>query len=106
VGPLFFDPQGADSTSWIIRFKNAVYRNWIVPQDTLANAKGHVDFEFVVDGNGSLSALRKLRSTVPIQLEEAAENALRRSQFAVLPPDYPEKSVRMRVTFFYKEQLH
>ncbi len=31
MGPLFFDPQGADFTEWIQRFKNEVYRNWIPP---------------------------------------------------------------------------
>ena len=35
MGPLFFDPEGADFTGWINHFKNEVYRNWIVPQAVL-----------------------------------------------------------------------
>ena len=32
MGGLMFDPQGADFTVWVNRFKNEVYRNWIVPE--------------------------------------------------------------------------
>ena len=35
MGPLFFDPEGADFTAWINHCKNEVYRNWIVPQPAL-----------------------------------------------------------------------
>ena len=35
MGPLFFDPEGADFTVWINHFKNEVYRNWLVPQAVL-----------------------------------------------------------------------
>jgi hypothetical protein len=43
-------------------FKNRVYRNWIIPQPVALGAiKGHVDFQFTVERNGSMSALRMLR---------------------------------------------
>jgi len=60
MGPLFFDPQGADFTSWINQFKNEVYRNWIVPQAALLGFRGHVDLEFSVERDGTLANLRML----------------------------------------------
>ena len=53
ISGLFFDPAGADFTEWINRFKNEVYRNWILPQPALMGFKGHVAFEFTVERDGS-----------------------------------------------------
>jgi hypothetical protein len=47
-------PPGADFTLWINTFKNEVYRNWIVPLEALGSRR-HVDFEFIVNRNGSIS---------------------------------------------------
>ena len=59
---LNFDPQGADFKHWVNRFKDEVYRNWIVPQKALfGGVSGHADLEFTVERNGSLSALRLLK---------------------------------------------
>ena len=56
MGPLFFDPQGADFTAWINHFKNEVYRNWIVPQAVLFGfAAATCDFEFTVERDGRLT---------------------------------------------------
>jgi TonB family protein len=100
---LFFDPQGADFTSWLNHFKNEVYRNWIISQAALSSA-GHVNLEMTVERDGSMSALRMLSSTAsPIQ-DEAAHTALQSSRFAALPEDYTGARVTMQVTFFYKER--
>src|SRR5689334_402397 len=40
MGPLFFDPQGADFTEWVQRFKNEVYRNWILPPSATLGVGG------------------------------------------------------------------
>jgi TonB family protein len=32
MGPLAFDPEGADFTPWINHFKEEIYRNWILPR--------------------------------------------------------------------------
>src|SRR6185369_432657 len=53
MGPLFFDPEGADFTGWLNHFKNEVYRNWIVPQAVMFGYHGHVDIEFWVERDGS-----------------------------------------------------
>ena len=58
MGALFFDPEGADFTAWINHFKNEVYRNWIVPQPALMGFRGHVDIEFMVERDGTISSLR------------------------------------------------
>ena len=100
---LYFDPQGADFTLWINTFKNEVYRNWIVPQAALFGFRGHVDFEFTVERNGSMSALRMLKSSGTTSLDRAAQNALTGSRWMPLPDDYGPPRVTMQVTFFYNE---
>jgi len=106
LGGLFFDPQGADFTLWINHFKNEVYRNWIVPQPALMGFKGHVDFEFTVERDGSLSALRMLKSSGTPAMDRAAQNALQGSRFLALPSDYGPASVTIQVSFFYNEGPH
>ena len=104
VGGLYFDPQGADFTLWINRFKDEVYRNWIVPQAALFGAaRGHVDFEFTVERDGSMSALRLVKSSGTVSLDRAAQNALSSSRLLALPDDYGPPRVTMTVTFFYNE---
>jgi TonB family protein len=100
---LFFDPQGADFTLWVNHFKNEVYRNWIVPQPALMGFKGHVDFEFTVERDGSLSALRMLKSSGTSAMDRAAHNALQNSRFLALPSDYGPERITMQVSFFYNE---
>ena len=104
MGGLYFDPQGADFTLWINRFKDEVYRNWIVPQAALFGAaRGHVDFEFTVERDGSVSALRLLKSSGTTSLDRAAQNALSSSRLLPLPDDYGPPRVTMTVSFFYNE---
>jgi protein TonB len=100
---LYFDPQGADFTLWINTFKNEVYRNWIVPQTALFGFRGHVDFEFTVERNGSMSGLRLLKSSGTASLDRAAQNALSASRWLPLPDDYGPPRVTMQVSFFYNE---
>jgi TonB family protein len=104
LGGLYFDPQGADFTLWINRFKDEVYRNWIVPQAALFGAsRGHVDFEFVVERDGSMSSLRLVKSSGTASLDRAAQNALSSSRLLPLPDDYGPPRVTMYVSFYYNE---
>jgi TonB family protein len=103
MGPLFFDPMGADFTLWINHFKNEVYRNWIMPQPALMGMRGHVDIEFTVERDGSLSQCRILTSSTNPALDKAAKNALESGRFLPLPDDYGPPSVTMRASFFYNE---
>ena len=88
MGPLFFDPEGADFTLWINHFKNEIYRNWIVPQAALLGFRGHVDIEFTVERDGSMKDLRVLKSSGTPALDRAAQNALLGSRFLPLPSDF------------------
>src|SRR5688572_9776279 len=104
MGPLFFDPEGADFTAWINHFKNEVYRNWVVPQSALMGAvRGHVDFEFSVLRDGTLAEVRLLKSSGTPALDRAAGNALIGSRYLALPSDYRPARVTMQVSFFYGE---
>jgi periplasmic protein TonB len=101
MGPLFFDPQGADFTAWINHFKNEVYRNWIVPPSVALGARGHVDLEFRVERDGRLSGLRLIKSSGTPALDRAARNALLGSRFLPLPDDFRPAQVAMQVSFYY-----
>ncbi len=104
MGALSFDPQGADFTLWINRFKDEVYRNWTIPNNALFGAsRGHVDFEFVVERDGRMSSLRMEKSSGTASLDRAAEFALRGSQLLPLPDDYGPARVTMHVSFHYND---
>jgi len=103
MGPLFFDPEGADFTAWINQFKNEVYRNWIVPQAALLGFRGHVDLEFSVERDGTLTDLKMLKSSGTPALDRAAANALMGSRLLPLPRDFGPPRVTMQVTFFYNQ---
>jgi protein TonB len=102
MGPLFFDPQGADFTQWVQRFKNEVYRNWILPPSAaLGIGGGEVDFEFVVDRSGRMTDVRMLDSSGTTSLDRAARNALLASLLLPLPADFAPPTVTMKVGFVY-----
>jgi protein TonB len=103
MGPLFFDPEGADFTAWMNHFKNEVYRNWIVPQPALLGFRGHVDIEFVVERDGRISSLKVLKSTGTPALDRAAQNALLGSRLLPLPADYGPARITMQGGFYYNE---
>ena len=101
VAGLHFDPRGADFTIWVNDFKNQVYRNWNVPQAAYLGYRGHVDFEFTIERDGSMSALQMLESSGTSSLDRAARNSLTASRFMSLPNDYDPPRVTMRVVFHY-----
>jgi TonB family protein len=101
MGPLAFDPQGADFTAWINHFKNEIYRNWIVPKPAEFGFRGHVDFEFTVERDGTITGLHVILPSGTTALDRAAQNALIGSRFLPLPSDFGPPRVTMRVSFFY-----
>jgi TonB family protein len=105
MGPLNFDPQGADFTLWINRFKDEVYRHWIIPNNALFGAsRGHVDFEFTVERDGKMSSWRMLKSSGTPSLDKAAEYALTGSMLLPLPDDFGPPRVTMQVSFHYNDE--
>ncbi len=104
IAGLNFDPQGADFTLWVNRFKDEVYRNWVPPEAAmLGMARGHVDFEFVVERDGTMSSLRLIKSSGTPSLDKAAQYALSSSRLLPLPDDYGPPRVTMQVSFYYNE---
>lgn len=101
MGPLFFDPEGADFTRWINHFKSEVYRNWIIPEPARLGVRGQVGIEFTVERGGKITRITMLSSSGMTALDRAASNALQGSDLLPLPDDYPAGSVTMRVTFVY-----
>jgi TonB family protein len=99
-----FDPESADFTAWVLRAKNQVYRNWIMPQAALRGARGRVELEFTVERNGTLSALRILRASGTPPLDEAAQKAISSSRFLPLPADYKPPRLPLQVSFSYNER--
>jgi len=100
---LVFDPMGADFSRWITHFTREVYRNWNMPQPALMGMRGHVDIQFTVERDGSLSQCQILNSSTNIAMDKAAKYALESSRFLPLPDDYGPPSVTMRASFFYNE---
>jgi TonB family protein len=103
MGPLFFDPEGADFTVWLDRFKNEVYRNWLIPQAVLLGIRGHVDLEFTVERDGSVTGLKLVKSIGNSALDKAAANAILAGRFLPLPSDFAPPRVTMQVSFYYGE---
>jgi len=101
MGPLFFDPLGADFTLWINHFKDEVYRNWLIPQSVVLGVGGEVLYEFTVQRDGRMTDLNLLQTSGSPPLDRAARGALLGSRLLALPADYSPDSVTMRVTFFY-----
>lgn len=101
LGPLFFDPEGADFTAWINRFKSEVYRNWLTPQSALLGFSGDVAIEFVVERDGTLGGLAIVSSSGTTSLDRSARNALLASRFLPLPSDYTPPRVSMVAVFRY-----
>jgi TonB family protein len=103
IGGFYFDPQGADFTLWIQHLKDDVYRNWILPQTALLGSRGHVNFEFVIEEDGTMSSLRMLKSSGTDSLDHAARRALADSRCLRLPRDYGPRRLTLQVTFYYNE---
>ena len=102
MGPLFFDPQGADFTVWAQRFKNEVYRNWIVPPAAIMGwSGGEVQFQFVVDRSGAVSDVTAVTSTGIAAYDRSARNALLSSRLLPLPADYAPDTLTINVIFGY-----
>jgi TonB family protein len=102
IGPLAFDPEGADFTSWINHFKNEVYRHW-PPEGVRTESRGHVVMEFTVARDGSLKNVRVRKLAGDKDVRRAAQVALQASECPPLPADYRRATVTMRLDFYLHE---
>jgi TonB family protein len=104
LGPLTFDPQGADFTKWATRMQNEFYRNWIVPQAVLLGFHGRVDMQFTVERDGRISELLIIKSSGMPALDRASANALLGSRLSPLPADYAPPTLTINVYVTYNER--
>jgi TonB family protein len=100
MGPLFFDPEGADFTNWINHFKNEVYRNWTVPPIAMAFS-GHVDLEFTVLRSGKMIEVEMVKSSGVRGFDNAARFALLGARLLELPDDFGPDRLKIQVSFHY-----
>jgi TonB family protein len=98
-GPSF-DSDGADFAIWVGRFRDEVYRHWVIPPSA-ADAQGRVDVEFTVDRDGALTSVRVRSSSGTAELDRAAQSALTSSSLPSLPSTYRQKQATMLVGFIY-----
>ena len=101
MGPLFFDPEGADFTLWVEHLRTEIFRNWIVPQSAMFGFGTHADFEFVVERDGRVSSATLVKSSGVPALDRAAQNALIASRPQPLPNDFKSKRLVLQVSFIY-----
>jgi TonB family protein len=104
LGVPSFDPQGADFTVWLSHFRREIFENWVIPKAADPESHGQVDFEFIVDRDGSISNVHILASSNVPALDRAARNALLGSQLQALPPDFAPSRVTMGLTFWYDKR--
>lgn len=102
MGPLFFDPQGADFTEWSQRFKNELFRNWMLPPAAMLGWRGgEVTFQFVVDRGGTVTEIALVSSCGIAAYDRAARNAIQASRLLPLPADYAPATLTVTLTFEY-----
>jgi TonB family protein len=104
VAALRFDPQGVDFGAWVSHFKAAVSPT-ARPEAGLSSSAGHLnaDFEFVIERDGSISAIRMLKSSGRSTLDRAAAKALTNGRYLPLPEAYPEANLMVQATFVFAE---
>jgi TonB family protein len=101
VAALRFDPRGADFAAWVSQFKQEVSPTAMPEADLARAGRRTSDFEFVVERDGAISAVRMRKSSGTSTLDRAAANTLEKGHFLPLPPDYPDANVMMQATFVF-----
>lgn len=104
IGPLFFDPEGADFTLWSDHLRAELDRNWLAPTSAYLGFGTTTVAEFTVERDGRISQLRLLKSCGVTALDRAAMNALIGARFHPLPPDFKPDRAVFRVEFLYNEE--
>jgi TonB family protein len=104
LGPLSFDPRGADFRQWVDQFKDQLYQHWPPRTGVPAGARGYVVLEFTVARNGSLQRVRVKKSSGEQGLRMAAQEALRASRPLPLPAAYKRETITMRLDFHLNEE--
>jgi len=103
VAALRFDSQGVDFGAWVSHF-NAAVNPTATPEAGLSSSAGlNADFEFVIERDGSISAIRMLKSSGRSTLDRAAAKALTNGRYLPLPEAYPEANLMVQATVVFAE---
>lgn len=98
MGPLHYDPRGADFTGWVNQFRTEFYRNLIVPQSVWITRPGETRIALEFDRDGRLIDSRVLQSSGNEAFDRAMLNAFRSSRYYRLPEDYDLETFKVVVT--------
>jgi TonB family protein len=101
LGPMLFDPQGADFSLWANHFTREVYRNWIMPPAFEMGVQGMVTIEFTLDRSGRVLSCHVFQPSGFAAYDRAAKNAIESARAQPLPPDYPAETLTIKVGFLY-----
>jgi TonB family protein len=105
TGPSFqFDAKGADFSRWLRVFRAQMYRNWLVPYAAM-HLHGHATLRVTIHRDGAITDLTIVEPSTVEAFTKASFNALKASDpTPPLPPDYPDETIVMTVTFYYNER--
>ena len=106
MGPLFYDPMGADFTVWLNHMKNEFFRNWVPPPSFLVRPSANTVVRLVVERDGTLSTDELLASCHNPGLDKAVRNAFQSSLLLPLPADYrpPRFPITITIIFINEER--
>ncbi len=102
-----FASKGANFGSWLARFKTEVYDHWDVSKRLHSGAPRTVRVELVVEKDGTVSKVRRVRPDAQamaadpalLDLDDSAQEAVRAAHLPALPPDYKPKRLTLEVSF-------
>ena len=98
-----FDRKGVDFGPWLRRFVSQVRRNWFVPLSA-QTFRGRVVVTMIIHRDGRITELHVVKPSNEDSFNLSSYNALRGSNpTEPLPVEYPDRSMRMTVTFYYNE---
>jgi TonB family protein len=106
-GPAIqFDSKGVDFGAWLRRFREQVYRNWLIPQAAMV-MHGHVVIRMSILRNGTIVNPHIMQGSGIQAFDDAALGALKLSNPTMqLPGAYPGEALDpFTVTFFYNEPV-
>lgn len=104
AGPLSFETQWYDWGEYAQSMVSRIRVNWysVMPDLIKSGVKGVVTIRFSIQRNGSISDIEILSSSGIPPYDFAAKHALElASPLKPLPADFPKKSERVTVMFYY-----
>jgi TonB family protein len=107
-----FDSKNAAFGKWMALFKIQVFDHWTLPKRLQSGPPRSVELELVIERDGSVSKVRRVRpsasemaeDTALLDLEKSAEDAVRSGPLPLLPVDYEPARLELQVRFSAQEK--